>query len=582
MSREASIDAARARLQSVSDQLSAYLAGSERVFLETGDHLREMQARARLLVEASGTAAAAAAREGEGDPVQRLVHAVGLLQGDIERSEAALRSGAEGLTRVLQGVDQLGPFASEFQRIGLTLWTLSIGTRIEDARTGADGGGFETVAGDVRRLGGLIAPKFESVLSRARVVRATAEAALARADAFLGRDAGRLARHLHATRDNLSALSALRAAAKALGGRTSAASAELSRSVDGILTVLQMHDVARQRMEHVCEALREQTGVESGSSTRDQLADVAVVSQLQKAQLGHARETLAKALEELAAHLGRIGSAAGGLASDTRKLAEVRGGRSVIETLDRGFSEASRALQEQLDQELAAASAMQRVTAAMKDLTAFAREIERIGGEVKLIALNAQVQAEKTGDGGRPLSVLARAIRELSVEVEAQTAGISEIMANIAGEAGGLRADTARDRAAEAVVSDMSTLLSSLHVQQQEICDAVEVLARDGATLRDDVTRLEGHLAAHGRAVRAVRDLEATLAVVSKEAAALAGPEASRAARARLGERRARYTMEGERATHRSVTRTAAAPAPDLRPAAATIHHGLGDNVELF
>ena len=52
------------------------------------------------------------------------------------------------------------------------------------------------------------------------------------------------------------------------------------------------------------------------------------------------------------------------------------------------------------------------------------RDVERIGHDLKIIGLNAGVEAAKTTQGGRVLSVLARAIQELSTEVGRSDGGV--------------------------------------------------------------------------------------------------------------------------------------------------------------
>jgi hypothetical protein len=571
------------QLAAVSTQLGAYLADSEEVFLDAGERLSGLQARAQRLVEAAGRSAALAAHTEAADPVASLEAGLDDLRRCLAESRRVLGASTRGLVGVLRGIDELTGFRPEFQRAGVTLWTLAISTRIENAR-GEGGGGFETVVADVRRLGAQIEPKFEAVLSRVQVLRGTAAGALSRAQMFLDREAGKLVEHVDATSASVAALRATRSSADGVGRRAAITTDVVAGEVTGILTTLQMHDIARQMIEHVRAEL---DGLADGAGP----AEVAALATLEASQLGRARETLTSALGDIAARLGRISSAGRALGAEAERMAELREGTSLFDRVDEGIARSAEALREQLSRERFTTSAICRVSASMIEVATFAREIEVIGSEVKLIALNAQVQAEKAGDTGRALAVLARAVRELSVDVEQQTSKVAAVMARISDEAGRLGAEQALEAsqaaASEHIVADTSALLESLHRQHRGLLDGIESAARDGADLEAEVGAISRALAEDGERAEGLRELEDALVAVGEAARALAGPADAAALAGRLHAATERYTMEHERAVHRSVAQGAsaadrAAPqAPKATPSPAA-SQGLGDNVELF
>lgn len=574
------------QLESVSARLGSYLADSEEVFLEAGKRLEDLQSRAERLVQAAGSSASAAAHSDHDDPVAHLETGLRDLRRCLGESRKVLGDSARGLVGVLRGIDELVGFRGEFQRAAVTLWTLAISTRIENARGGS--GGFETVVADVRRLGAQIEPKFEAVLSRAQGLRGTAAAALVRAEAFLDRDADKLVAQVDATAESVTALRSMRSAAEGVGRRAGATTDQVAGEVMGILTTLQMHDVARQMIEHVREEL---SALTQGAGP----AEVAAMASLQASQLARARATLTSALAEIAARLGRISSAAHALGAEAERMAELRQGTSLFDRVDQGISRSSEALREQLSRERFTTSAICRVSASMAEVATYAHEIEVIGSEVKLIALNAQVQAEKAGDAGRALAVLARAVRELSVDVEGQTSKVSAVMARIGDEARRLGAEQAIEAsqaaATEHVIADTSALLERLHQQHDGIVTGIDSAARDGAELDREVAELSRALTASADRAEALAELEAALVALAGDARAQAGPADVAALTTRLRAAAGRYTMEHERDVHRDMTHTAkgaprhaAARAPAPKPAAkgAPASQGLGDNVELF
>jgi methyl-accepting chemotaxis protein len=576
---------ARDELGLVLDELAAHLAVSEQVFLETARRLQSVQQRTRRLVDASVSAAAVVSKKDDEDPLARLDEGLGVLQDSVQRGKAALGTWTDGLVRVAKAIDQITPFASEFNRITVTLWALATRTQIENASNGLSGGAFDAVVTDVRHLGGLIRPKFDAVLARGGHLRHTASRALDRTRTFLGRDAADLAKKLEATRSGLAAVEAMRASATALSIEAVRTSEELSRNVTSVLTDLQMHDITRQMMEHVQDALATlTTDGPSPTSVDEALAAIAVQCQLQASQLERARETLEGALDNMAAHLVHVADTATTLADQTRHLSEIRDGTSTLQRVSADIRETGQALHDQARHAKETTSAMQSVVVAMKDVGALTNEIQQIGGEVKLIALNAQVMASRAGDTGSPLAVLARAMRELSSDVQGQTARVGGVMNGIAREAAALGSDELDDAsqalAADSAVTAMGEVLRGLETQHTALNLHIDVLDHERTALCEEVRKLTDKLGAQAKATRDLHDLVARVETVGADAEDRVSKTAIDGARLRYKDTIAQYTMEHERAIHREVTQLDRPPSK-VGPRAAR-GSSLGSNVELF
>jgi hypothetical protein len=550
----------------VADGLSVYLAGSEAVFLETDVRLRDVRERAGRLVSGSASTVALA-RHHDAQLDERLV----ALERDLAESGRGLRAGSASLARIIASVDQLAPFAAHFEGIGATLWSLGLSIRIEDASSGVDGGKLETVVGDVRRLGGSVAPTFEAVLAQARALRTAAAAALADAEGLLLNQTQYLAAQLEVTRGELASLRTLRAATRGLDRKVGAASAQLDGSVGMIFKALQMHDVARQILERVRDDLRRESDVPAPRGGEGELADLAALCELEAAQLKRARDILAMALTEVSIGLRRISDTARGVADQSAELAALRGASAESERATSGVRRAGAALADQLASERANIATISRVIGAMRAMTGLTRAIDRIGSDVKFIALNTMVQAEKSGETRRSLSVLARAVREVSVDVDRRTRELGGVMASLASDVPGFAgAELGAD--AEGAPASERAPFASEEVEGEDLRAEVGALLRDGLALRDDVDDLCRKLAVNARAVTAIRVLERGLGALAAEAAAGAGDAACSAARARLANTAVTTELEHLRVLHRSVT-TSVAAAPDA---------GAGGTCELF
>jgi hypothetical protein len=557
MLTEARGEGAPAQLLAVSDGLSVYLAGSEQVFLETHLRLHNVQERAgRLVTESASTAAVAAQKDTD------LGEGLKALDRDLAQSGRVLHAGAACLVRIIACVDQLVPFAGHFEGIGATLWSLALAIRIEDAKGCADGGRFETVVCDVRRLGGSIAPSFAVVLSQALALRAAAAEALEGAEGLLCKQAEQLAEQLQVTRGELALLEARRAPTRALGRKVATASTQLDGSLSAIFRALQMHDVARQIIEQVRGDLALAGEGQAPREGEVEQADLAALCEVQAEQLERAREILTTALTDLAIGLGRVSDAARDVAVQSLSLAKLRDTSAASARANGGLRRAGAALDEQVTSEHEALVAIQRVISRVREIRGLTRPIDRIGADVKFIALNAMVQAEKGRETGRSLAVLARAVREVSIDVQRRTLDVRRVMASVSGEGFERAGDEPQAAPGDGLTARMRALLGSMEGDREDVCVGIDVLSNEGLALRDEVNDLSRKLAINAQEVTAIKALERVLGAMAAEAGASAGPAACDAARARLASSNPGSRLAHLHVIHRALTTSVAEPPP--------------------
>ena len=232
---------------------------------------------------------------------------------------------------------------------------------------------------------------------------------------------------------------------------------------------------------------------------------------------------------------------------------------------------AAAALNHQLASERETIVAVQGVIRAMREMRGFTCAIDRIGADVRFIALNTMVQAEKGGETRTLLAVLARAVREVSVDVERRTQDVGRVMASFSGDLTGFASDPPSSAGEGATARD-GALLEDFEVDREELRVGVEALSRDGMALREEVEDLSRKLAANAKETIAIKTLERVLGAMAAEAAAKAGPAACSAARARLASEDKLGQMEHLLAIHRSVTNSVTEVA----------EAGVGGTCELF
>ena len=288
------------------------------------------------------------------------------------------------------------------------------------------------------------------------------------------------------------------------------------------------------------------------------------------------------------------------LEADTGRLAgRGDGSASLLERVHRGVGDATGVLREHLARAQANAGAMGGVAATVEGTTAHVRAIRGIGRDVHIIALNALVETERAGDGGRVLAVLGQAIGTLAAEVGLRTEGIAGELGVLAGAAGELGAGEEAHQLAQgtALAAELAELETRLRSHHEALLSGAKVVRRESEALHLEVDWVAQQLLEQVVLAGALQRVEAALAETGQRAGQLAGPATEPRRPVRRARALGRYTMAAERDVHRQViggvdqgameteTGTATATAAGAGAGAGARSGdgaGLGDNVELF
>ncbi len=174
------------------------------------------------------------------------------------------------------------------------------------------------------------------------------------------------------------------------------------------------------------------------------LAEAIVVCELQKAQLIDARDKFIKAVRVIMDNLHGISVNIGRIIDDVQKMTGATdfssdnflsnietGTAAVMDKIDHG----TKAEEEFVD-------AMGELTIAVSTISGLVDDIEEIGEEIELIAINARVKAARTGEEGAPLGVIAEAIWHLSLDATSQKSVISGLLKKVVLATEGLQSAT--------------------------------------------------------------------------------------------------------------------------------------------
>ncbi|MFP5223392.1 MAG: methyl-accepting chemotaxis protein [Acidobacteriota bacterium] len=575
-------------LEGLGDGFLASFHGRENDFLRLGRDLEGFNTKASEVSSLASELAGLTAGEALATATASLASHLERL-GDTCTSSVSQKDIASLETVANMGL-QLVDNMRDFTRLVKHLTMLGIATRIESARLGSQGMGFSTLSDDVEKLAGKIASSSEKILSRSReLVSQCRDASKSIDEMNISRNAcSRSATEV--LQADLSAMEALQASSRETAADIASEALSMVQSVSEAVHSMQFHDIIRQQLEHVAEAADEARamamdgpmtqGGHNAESWEELAGWVKSVLVLQESQLGNARTRFAEAMQSLGSGLSGIALRVGNMAARAEALASQEGGQGgVLGRMDDEVRQIAQALRDYAMLERRMCSVMRAVSASISDMSTTVAEIEEVGSEIELIAINASVKAAHTGEEGKALGVLASAIQKLSVDARMQTDRILDLLSSVDAsslELAGVDSFEDKDKEFESVLSDLNIDVAGIKLLESKAAELAGRVQRMASSLSGEISHaidsldfqrglLDDMAAAQDRFGQLVDSLQRVLP---------AGAEFSQSPK--LREMLARYTMDAERLVHESalgITSSVSSDQPEGE---------YGDNVELF
>ncbi len=547
------------RLEESRTDLCTFIEGFEKEFVAFGSALEACMARAGDAANAAHKAVAGAFQETIEATASEFEDRLRALEQGADDGQKFIEDVQQRIGEILDALRATTVLERRFRSAVRALRALSVATLVESARVDTDRAEFIGLAGRVHALAGSIDDRFKEVKVRSRALAQKVEDSL---DAV--REAGRI------QRDQLQwAVGELRAGFGHLGeaARHSARMAEQIESrarqvadrIGGIVVSLQAQDRTRQRLEHVRDSLSDLCNrVSSSPEKTDASALASVVLPLQERQLREARRDFDHAVDSLLSDLGELGAL---VESVTKDLGGHDGSSGpdttrFLRDLTETVRQVAVSVGTTAEQNGNTASLLHHAAEEAAAMGRFVSEIEEIGDELGLIAINAVVHANRVGARGRALGAVAQEIQSATLAARQHTAALSRFLRQIRDSAEGLGnvaegyAHQSRERV-EQVGSRLEQMVEDLGTADAELKQGMGVVLREGTGLGAELHTAAKNLTAHQRlrvledqAVRTFRDIV--------DEVAGAGAERSPLPASVLAEIETRYTMASQREVHRS------------------------------
>jgi methyl-accepting chemotaxis protein len=465
-------------------------------------------------------------------------------------------------------LEQLSQPLDGFQKMNKTLRMLSISTKIESSRLGELGSGFVNLAMDVEKLSYQVNEKSSAIMSHQQLMATLISSTLAGFTIAEENQNIKVSFILGNMAESLQKLVSLNDRSTQFGREVSNLSEDITNSISEVVSSMQSHDSTRQQLEHIVEALEHLSAgmskfkCNSGdeSSWRDLVVEAGDVCELQSAQLRFSVSEFCSAVRTIVANLKDVAQRQSLMAGQILNITGAADSdhATVVENIGQGMTEVTDILDSCAASDREMSVTMTKVVQTIKEITLFVSDIEQIGSEIDLIAMNAQIKAAHTGREGAALGVLAEAIKRLSDDSVRQTDSVAASLKGIIEATDHLSEKSENED--ERTVTTLTTMqgelmivLESLGNMNGKLFTMLSDLGERVTELNNDVEQATGAINVDVLAREMTDGVLVEIDSVVTQARRLV--PASNEFKKNLQHMEKLYTMESERHIHESIAR---------------------------
>lgn len=563
-------------------ELEALNRSTERDFLAVGEKLTEFRTSARQI--SSDTAAITELIAGEqgrnaSKALRQLLEHSQELDGRIERSGQAFTNVRELSNRLRKAFSGLTNMVAVFR----SLCTL---TQIETARLGGAGADLGHLAAEIRPLSESIQVSGEAVVASSNRLDQAVQRAMRSGSELRITHLKEMPLLIASVLGSLESFEERRRLAFESSSRQAAEYAAVSEAVDDLVGSIQFHDITRQQVEHVLEALRQfRAGLSRAGFSP---IETRTILTLQSSQLAEAARLFAQSIERMDGDLANIAGRLQNASDAVRELTGVSGdgGESFFQKMETQFGAIVKMLGTCSVAQAEIESTAGSLTETIGGMRASVADIRGTEIQIQRISTNATIRATHIGTSGVALNKIAEVMQRLALESNASTdeaAASLEAMSEISGTfAGHSKEGAKKDDRITPDADAMQRALAGLHASSESSAARVNHVATMGAQLAAEIGALRARLSAGRMFAEVVGRARTQLESVGVQAASASSEDATIAGLQQLEHLAKTYTMQRQRDVHESVVGTAPTPAARGEPKAPPTNGDLGDNVDLF
>ena len=576
-------------LTDVADKLGSLTISTEQEFLDIGEKLQDFYRRSQDLSEMSSAVVDLMTGDEISSSTQGLADILEELQHHLGTSDEHFRRISKILSQYMDTLRKANSLLDEFKMLVLNLSMLGFFTRVENAHVFTTTTGFASLTDDVKKLSERINEKSSRIREKSQellelIHQASCQVAVSEKSQG---DQARLmlentiSNHRMLEQKNNSAT----VSARLIADRFQ----EITQSIGDIVSSLQFHDITRQQIEHVKEILDNLNAtIRDGEYPLPEQASIMTdVCSLQNAQLSQSQDEFSAAVSKITNHLKTLTKGVKEILGETQKVAWASDfeGIGFMDEIDSGITTVITCLDENIKEQIRLADIMSLVSEMVSEMSLFIQEIEYMGQNLQLIALNARIKAAHMGHEGAALDTISGGIYDLSKNSRTDTKTLADMLSEIADIAKGFDADLvemqrSQKEQVQAMVDNLQGITASLHRVNERVLSITTDMNTQGESLMRDIQASAKEITVRDKVEDILKETQDQMEEMISEASCLIPEDNAGEPKTFLENFDQLYTMQSEREVHMRHMEKDDSTIPDKFVKDASDE--LGDNVELF
>lgn len=563
-------------LRDIGEDIFSVMRDAEEGFLSIGEDLNEFKRMSGEITDLSSRVASLISE----DEFAGLIRGLKTVLDRLKTYHGQFSSGivvyTDKLSQLLEHIKAVSAHVADLRGIAKNLQFLSLATKIQSAVTGSAASGFQFLALNVQSLTLNVLEKTDAIARSVKALMEKVTNTLTKAMQLESAERKETKMVLDSAVEIVRSLEKKRDTATLFSEDILFRAQDVSKRIDKVVMSMQFHDITRQKIEHVKEAMDflcvkewiadKDTDREEGdeSSNEVELAEVIHVAALQSSQLRSARKELTAATKDILRNISDISRSTTELIRETAKIIKGEGADedSFVEKMEKGLSSVTNTVR-MLTRNVAAAQelsgAVDMFMSVIREMSSFTSDMEQIESEIEVLALNAGIRAGQIGEKGAGLGKIAMNIQILSGRTHVPTVEIAESMRTITTIAEDMldllrSEEKAREEILTEALSELNDLLGTFRDLDRKIQGDLRAIEHNGQHLAWEIERTVEGVNVHELTAdvleRAAGNIERTINGIMKEIPRYNSRNLSDILSGLAG----LYTMQSERDIHKSYT----------------------------
>lgn len=439
-------------IKKIEDKLEILIKDSEKDFINLGMSLQSVSTDGRKILELTNNLTVKFDSEEMPKFITDLYSSNEDIQKYLNNFVGSTNDDKKSLQYITSELTTTLDKLAGFKTIIKTLKMLGISTRIESSRLTEEGIGFSTLADNVESLSSLIEQKTLNINDKAKELMKIFTDSINVMEILISQINETISFIDTEIKTGIYETECKQKKDRTVISNVTAEFNDIVKEMNNVIISLQFHDIVRQRNQHIKSAFEElQIHIENKTMNDDDIVnEIIQVTELQRIQLAEANNDVQNAVGKIIESMSKIIKSIEQISFEINKIMN-------SSTQEKNFVEQIEVIIKKIEEEFSASENSEEdlsnriniILLSIEQLSQNVLQIEDIGEEIELIALNARVKAARVGNNGAALGVISEAIQKLSVDSRDHIKSISQVLTNVNNNADKLKENTNDENTSE-------------------------------------------------------------------------------------------------------------------------------------